>query len=431
MGILVALIALSILIFIHELGHFMVAKAVGIKVLEFALFMGPKIFSFQKGETVYSLRLIPMGGYCKMEGEGEASDDSRAFSNQAIWKRALVVAAGPIMNILTAFIFACIVLLNSGFYTNKITEFIENSPIEQAGAEIGDKFISYDGKKIQDPAWDLNIFMYGEDGSAKELVYFDVSRNEKVTKVIVPGKTETRYRLGFSAKVIDDTGTNIIEMIETDSPIQKAGMRRGDKIIKLDDTSVNSTVDIQNYLNKTREDKTAPVTITVERNGKVLIFENIIPFSDFQYTLGIDLEHKKGNILEVAGASFRYCISTTRYVLTTLKWLFTGVISMKELSGPVGIIGTVSSVVETQKTIGDALLNLISISGLISINLGIMNLIPFPALDGSMLLILLIEKIRGKPIPQERVGIISFVGFILLIGVLIITLFNDIPRLFF
>lgn len=430
MGILVALIALSILIFLHELGHFMVAKAVGIKVLEFALFMGPKIFSFQKGETVYSLRLIPMGGFCKMEGEGESSDDSRAFSNQAIWKRALVIAAGPIMNILTAFIFASIFLSSSGFYTNKITEFYENSPIELAGAEIGDKFISYDGKKIHDPASDLTIFMYGEDGSAKDLVYFDVSQNKKVTKVIVPGKTETRYRLGFSAKVIDDVGTNIIDMIETNSPIEKAGMKRGDKIIKLDDTMVETTVDIQNYLNKTREDKTAPITITVERNGKNLVFENIMPFSDFQYTLGVNLEYKKGNIIEVAGASFRYCLSTTRNVFITLKWLFTGVVSVKELSGPVGIIGAVGSVVETQKTFGDILLNLIYISSFISVNLGIMNLIPFPALDGSMLLILLIEKIKGRPIPQEKVGMISFVGFILLIGVLIITLFNDIPRWF-
>lgn len=430
MGILVALIALSILIFIHELGHFMVAKAVGIKVTEFALFMGPKLFSFQKGETVYSLRLIPMGGYCKMEGEGESSDDSRAFSNQAIWKRALVVAAGPIMNILAAFIFAGIVLSTSGFYTNKITEFYKNSPIEQAGAEIGDRFISYDGKRIHDPASDLNIFMYGEDGSAKDLVYYDASQNKKVIKAIVPAKTETRFRLGFSAKVINDAGTNIIEMIETDSPLNKVGIKRGDKIIKLDETTVSSTVDIQNYLNKTREDKTAPLNITIERNGSILSFENITPFSDFQYTLGINLEYKKGNILEVAGASFRYCLSTARNVLITLKWLFTGVVSMKELSGPIGIIGTVGSVVETQKTIGDILLNLVYMSSFISINLGIMNLIPFPALDGSMLLILFIEKIRGKPIQQEKVGMISFIGFILLIGVLIFTLFNDIPRWF-
>lgn len=144
----------------------------------------------------------------------------------------------------------------------------------------------------------------------------------------------------------------------------------------------------------------------------------------------MELEYRKGNILEVAGASFRYCLSTIRNVLITLRWLFTGIVSAKELSGPVGIIGTVGSVVETQKTVRDVLLNLFYVSSFISINLGVMNLIPFPALDGSMLLILIIEKIRGKPIQQEKIGLISFIGFIMLVGILIFTLFNDIPRFF-
>lgn len=430
MGIIVALIALSILILVHELGHYLAAKAVGIKVLEFALFMGPKLFSFKKGETEYSLRLIPMGGFCKMEGEGESSDDSRAFSNQPIWKRAIVIAAGPILNILLAFILASIVLSVSGFYTNKFTKFTDNSPVKLAGAEIGDRFISYDGRRILDPASDVDIFMYAEDGSAKELVYFDVSENKKVTKHIAPARTETQIRLGFSAEEENGVITNKIAIVEPDSPLNKAGIKRGDRIIKLDDTYVSNRDEIVKYLNQTRTDKTAPLTITVERNGKELTFENIVPFADYQYTLGIDLEYKKGNIFEVIGASVKYCLSNIRNVLISLKWLFTGVVSANELSGPVGIIGTVGTVVETQKSFKDVLLNLAYISSFISINLGVMNLIPFPALDGSILLILIIEKIRGKPIQQEKIGIISFIGFILLIGVLIFTLFNDIPRWF-
>lgn len=430
MGIVVALIALSVLIIIHELGHFFAAKAVGIKVLEFSLFMGPKLFSITKGETTYSLRLIPMGGYVRMEGEEESSDDARAFSNQSVGKRALVIAAGPVLNILAAFIFAVIFLSNTGFYTNTITEFYEGSVIQKAGAEIGDRLISYDGKRLYEPASDLNLFMYGEDGTEKELIYFDVSENKKVTKTILPGRTATRFRLGFTAQIAGNQGTNVIEDIETDSPLRAAGIKRGDRIIKLDDTVISSTPDIQNYLNVTRQDKTAPLTVTVERNGEELVFENIAPFSDYQYTLAVNLEHKKGNILEVAGASVKYCVATARNVLMTLKWLINGTISFKEVSGPVGIIGAVGSVVETQQPVGQILLNLLYISSFISINLGIMNLIPFPALDGSMLVILLIEKIRGRPIAQEKVGMISFVGFILLIGLLIVTSFNDILRLF-
>lgn len=363
-----------------------------------------------------------------MEGEEESSDDARAYSNQPVGKRALVIAAGPVMNILAAFIFASIFLANTGFYTNTITEFYEDSVIQAAGAEVGDKFISYGGKRLYEPASDLNLFMYGEDGSERELVYYDVSENKKVTKMITPGRTPTRVRLGFSAQVEGNIGTNVIDILETDSPLMKAGVKRGDRIIKLDDTEVFNVPDIQNYLNITRTDKLAPLSITVERNGKVLIFEDIKPFSDFNYTLAINLEHKKGNVFEVMGASVKFCLSTARNVLMTLKWLFNGTISIKELSGPVGIIGAVGSVVETEQSVRQILLNLIYMGSFISINLGIMNLIPFPALDGSMLVILLIEKIRGRPIPQERVGMISFIGFILLMGILVITLFNDIPR---
>ncbi len=428
MSILVALVALSLLILIHELGHFIAAKAVGIKVLEFSMFMGPKLFSFTKGETTYSLRLIPMGGFVKMEGEEESSDDARAFSKQSVGKRALVIGAGPFMNILSAFIFAIIFITPTGFYTNKVTEMTDNSPLKQAGVEIGDHFLSYGGKKIYDPAADLNVFMYGEDGRDKELVYLDTSNNQKVTKIITPGRTETRFRLGFTAKVMGNEGTNIIDMIETDSPLQKAGIKRGDKIIKLDDTEVKNTQEIITYLNVTRPNKSEPLKITVDRDGKITTFDNIQPFSDFQYTLGVNLEHKKGTFGEVLKASYRYSVSTIRNVLISLKWLFNGTVSFKELSGPVGIIGTVGSVVETKQPVSDIILNLIYLCSFISINLGIMNLIPFPALDGSMLLILLIEKIRGKPLPQEKVGMISMVGFVLLIFVLIATLFNDIPR---
>ncbi|NLU52341.1 MAG: RIP metalloprotease RseP [Clostridiaceae bacterium] len=428
MSILVALIALSLLIIIHELGHFLAAKAVGIKVLEFSLFMGPKLFSFKKGETEYSLRLIPMGGFVKMEGEDEESDDARAFSNQPVWKRAVAVSAGPILNIVFAFILAVIVISQSGFTTNTITQLTDNSPLKEIGAEVGDKLISYGGKRIFDPSLDIVTFLYGEDGRAKKITYFDVSENRKVTKTAAPGKTAVRYRLGFTAKLIDNEGSNIIEMIEVDSPLEKAGIKRGDKIIRLDDTEVNSTNDIINYLNNERQDKSAPLTVTVERDGKILTFENIVPFSDFSYTLGVGLEYRKGNAFEVIGASFRYSVSTIRNVLISLGWLIDGTVSFKELSGPVGIIGSVGSVVESQQPVNVIIINLMYLCAFISINLGVMNLLPIPALDGSHLLILLIEKVRGKPLPQEKVGLISMIGFVLLIFLLIGTLINDIPR---
>jgi regulator of sigma E protease len=431
MGILVALIALSFLILIHELGHFIAAKSVGIKVLEFSIFMGPKLFSVKKGETVYSLRLIPMGGYVKMEDDDEeASDDIRSFTRQPIWKRALVIGSGPVMNIILAFVLAAIVLSSVGYATNRVSYLGENSPLRAAGMEQGDRLISYAGKRLYDPASDISIMLYGEDGSPKDIIYEDADTGERVTRTITPARTQTIWRLGFTAVAENGVGTNEIQMMEDDSPLRAAGIRRGDIVTKIDGIPVNSTREIQQVLNVTRPDKEAPLTIEVSRNGKTLIFENIKPYPYSQFTLDLGFERQKGSFFGTIKAAWNFSVSTIRNVFVTLGWLFNGTISFRELSGPVGIIGSVGSVVQEKQPVSDIILNLMYLSAFISINLGVMNLLPFPALDGSILLILLIEKIRGKPMPQERVGLISMIGFMLLICFLIATLFNDIPRWF-
>jgi len=431
MGILVALIALSVLILIHELGHFLAAKAVGIKVLEFSIFMGPKLFSVKRGETVYSLRLIPMGGFVRMEGEEETSDDERSFTMQPPWKRALVIGSGPAMNILLAFLMAAIVLSSVGYYTNRISYLGENSPLKEAGIDIGDRLISYAGKRLFEPGSDLGILMYAEDGTPKQVVYEDADTGKKVTAVVTPARTQTIWRLGFTAVSENGVGTNQIQLIEDDSPLRAAGIRRGDIIVKVDGIPVSSTRDIQQVLNVTRSDKSAPLTLEVLRNGRLLVFENIKPYQYSQYTLDLGFERRKGDVFGAIGAAGRFSVSTIRNVFVTLGWLFKGNVSFRELSGPVGIIGSVGSVVQEREPISEKVMNLLYLSAFIGINLGVMNLLPIPALDGSMLLIIVIEKIRGKPLPREKVGMVSMIGFMLLIGLLIATLFNDIPRWFF
>jgi regulator of sigma E protease len=430
MGILVALAALSILILFHEIGHFTAAKAVGIKVLEFSMFMGPKLFSFRKGETVYSLRLIPMGGYVKMEGEEESSDDARSFSRQPVWKRALVISAGPAMNIILAFVLAIIVISSTGYFTNKVSELGEDSPLKAIGMEIGDKLLSYDGKKLFDPNLDYGVMMYGENGSHKNVEYYDASENKKVSAVIRPARTNIVYRLGFTAVAENGAGTNQIQMIDDDSPLRAAGVKRGDIIVEIDGIPVGSTKDISDVLNNLRPDKEAPLSLVVVRNGIRYEISGIKPYPYYQYTLSLNFERANGSFFGNVGAAFNYSVSTIRSVFITVGWLFNGTISFRELSGPVGIIGSVGSVVQEKEPVPVIILNLISLCAFISINLGVMNLLPFPALDGSILVFLLVEKLRGKPIPQEKIGMVSMVGFMLLICLLIATLFNDIPRWF-
>ena len=150
MTIIYAIIMFCLLIFIHELGHFMAAKACGVKVNEFALGMGPAIFKKQKGETLYALRAIPIGGYCAMEGEDEESEDARAFNNKPAWKKAIIVVAGAAMNLILCILFLIIIALYTGTVTTTIDQVTAGSPAEAAGIQSGDKIVAVDQKKTDD-----------------------------------------------------------------------------------------------------------------------------------------------------------------------------------------------------------------------------------------------------------------------------------------
>ena len=168
--ILIGVFLFSFIIFAHEFGHFITAKASGIKVNEFALGMGPKIFSFGKGETKYSLRLFPIGGFCAMEGEDEDSEDERAFGNKAVWKRMIVVVAGAIMNMIVGLLFVAILLSQKDvFVTTTIAKFTENSATQAAGLEAGDEFYSIDGYRIHNDR-DLSCALSLADPQSVDLV---------------------------------------------------------------------------------------------------------------------------------------------------------------------------------------------------------------------------------------------------------------------
>ncbi len=427
MNLIVALAVLSLLILVHELGHFAVAKACGMRVLEFSMFMGPKLLAFKKGETQYTLRLIPMGGYVKLEGEETASDDPRAFNRQKIWKRALVMAAGSVMNILLAFVLISAYTLSAGTLGSRVESFGPDSPLQAAGMAVGDRLVSWDGRAIHDLNTDLTMFLYKADEAPFEVAWEDSAGVRRSATITLP-RTEPTYRLGFSVTLENDVASNLIDFVEPDSPMQLAGLKHGDRIVRIDGVAVTTRDEIVAYLNEGRPEGNPPVTLMVQREEQSLIFRDIEPFMDSQFYLDTGFVIEKPSFLGSLAAGWRYSLSTIRMVLTTLGWLLTGQISFSNLSGPVGIVGTIGTVVEREITFSDKLLSLASLGALLSLNLGVMNLIPFPALDGSKLVLLLIEKVRRKPLPPEKEGLISLIGFALLILVLVATLVNDIPR---
>ncbi|HHW49670.1 MAG TPA: RIP metalloprotease RseP [Clostridiaceae bacterium] len=425
MSILLGIIALSVLIIVHELGHFIVAKLSDIKVLEFSIFMGPKLFSVKRGETVYSVRAVPLGGFVRMEGEEEASEDERAFNKKPLLTRAAVIAAGPVMNFLVAVITIVAIVSVTGYHTTEIGRVSPGSPAFQAGLRTGDKIIKYGGKRVYHPA-DISLFVYGTRGAPVDV---EVLRNGNIEKTrLVPEKIErNRYLLGFIPKADYGSGSNVVAdnaYAETD---KDNGFRPGDEIIRLNDVKVSSGKDIRDFM---KINKGNPIKVTVLRNGKehVLTVTPIPSAGEEQYGIGIGFKKGSGGVLPTVKHSLIQAFSIARNVYYSLIWLITGRVSLTQMSGPVGIVSTIGDVVEQSPTILDKLINLLSMLSFIGINLGIFNLIPFPALDGSKILLIAIEGIRKKAIPPEKEAFISFIGFVLLILLAIFTTYNDIFR---
>ncbi len=429
MGILLAIVVLSFLIIIHELGHFLVAKAFKVKVNEFSLFMGPKLFSFQKGETTYSLRLIPLGGYVKMEGEEEESDDERAYNKKPVGVRSAIIAAGPVMNILIALIFAFILMAQSGYNTTQVKAVLPGSVAEQAGIKVGDTLEKYNGKAVLLPT-DLEMFAYPLTNESVDLQYERNGETQNIT--ITPNREQDGYMLGFTPKdnkSLDGADSNLVAQVSDKSPAEEAGLKEGDRIIKLNGLDINSRRDISKLVDEMGNKE---ITITVDRAGKVQELKPIKPVARKTAewkAIGLEFEYSKGGFINTMKASIDYTISTSRSIYYSIGWLITNTVPISELSGPVGITSLISDVVQLSPSLRDKVLRLISITAMISINLGLVNLIPFPALDGSKLLLLLVEKIRRKPLNPEKEAMITMVGFVLLIALMIYVTWNDILKL--
>jgi len=327
--ILYAILMFSVLIFVHEFGHFISAKSFGIKVNKFALGMGPVLLKKQKGDTEYSLRLFPIGGFCAMEGEDEDSDDERAFNNKKAWQKIIVVCAGSLMNLILAIILMIIVM----FYI----------------------------------------------GSA----------------------------------------TTTLDEIVADSPAMTAGLQSGDEIIALDGEPVKNWGDVTDYLSASKE-KT--VTVTVSRDGEELdLVSSFTESTDGRQTIGI-IPKLERNPASAVGDGFTATYNMGKMMLNVIRQLFTGDVSIKELSGPVGIVYMTGVTVEA------GFVNFVYFMALLSLNLAIINMLPLPALDGGRLLFILARKITGKAITDDMEGKIHFIGIMLLFGLMIYITWNDIIR---
>lgn len=426
LNILVAIIIFSVIVVFHELGHFLLAKKNGIEVTEFSLGMGPRLLSTVKGNTRYSLKLFPIGGSCMMVGEDGEEDGPGSFGHASVWGRISVVAAGPIFNFILAFVFALVITSVMGYDLPKVLSVEENSPAEKAGLQVGDIITSFQGKHIS-IGRDISLYesLYGMQ---QDQIKMTVKRDGKKIDLNFKAASEKKYMLGFS--YVPDGEPEITEVF-VDGAMMKAGVLAGDVITAVDGTKVSTGEELQTYLGEHPLGENA-VTITVSRDGKEKEF-TVQPTVRTQVSTGFvyNLYREKTNffgVLKYSAVEVRYWISST---IDSLGLLIKGTFRVNDLSGPVGIVDAIGSSVEEAKSEGTVVMwmQMFYWAILLSANLGVMNLLPLPALDGGRLVFLLIEAVTKKKVNPNIEGMIHFAGFVLLMALMVFVFMNDIKRL--
>lgn len=443
MNIIIALIMLSVIVAMHEFGHFIIAKARGITVKEFSIGMGPRLFSFERGGTRYSLKLLPIGGSCAMgEDEVAGDNDLNAFNNKGVWSRIAVIFAGPLFNFILAFIFALIVIGIVGYDPAYVLSVSPNQAAESAGLEPGDLITSINGKKIVIGRELATYFAFHElDGTQITIEYNHYENygedNEVVTKELITYTPVYRkeYMLGFYYNGTTTSGKAVISDIIEGYPMEAAGLKAEDVITAIDGTAINTASELSQYLSD-HPLFDQPIHLTYERNGVAETVEITPLFVSEGYSLGFSYNYnyrEKTNLFGVIKYSFyevKYWIVST---VGSLGKLITGQLSTNDIGGPVRIVDEIGNVVEESKDDGTlyVILNLLNWCILLSANLGVMNLLPIPALDGGRLLFLFLEVVRGKPIDKEKEGMVHLVGIVLLMILMAFIFFNDIKNIFF
>lgn len=427
MHIVIAIIILAAVIMFHELGHFLAARACGITVVEFAFGFGPKIISGKKGDTTYSWRLIPIGGMCQMLGEDEENDSPGSFQNAKVWQRIIVVAAGPGFNFILALIAAMIVIFSAGADPASVLEVNPGSPAESAGLLPGDLITSYEGSDIMN-ARELYTFMR-LDPVPKDSVDLTVERDGKRIRISYPPEVTGSYMLGYTFS--PDELPAEIGALTDGLPMKEAGVQIGDVITEINGVPVKSGAELAAYLQENPLDG-SPVSLTYMHNTHELTAElTPVYYESASVGFAFNMAREKQDFISSVAYSFgevRYWLDVT---VKSLVRLLTGRFALSDLSGPVGIVTAVGKVYQEAAPEGAfiVLMNMMSMLILISANVGVMNLLPLPALDGGRLIFLIIEAIRRKRVKQSIEGTIHFIGFAALMALMVFIVFQDIARL--
>ena len=408
----IAVLFFGVIIFIHEFGHFIFAKLFGVKVNEFAIGMGPTIFKKQGKETKYALRLLPFGGFVSMEGEEEKSEDSRAFCNQKVYKRMIIIAAGAVMNLILGFI-VCIFLVSSSELvgTNQILQFYEGAVSSQSGLAVGDKIIEIDGKRVYSD-YDISFFMQ-RNGSGK----YDFTVERDGEKLFLEDVTFAKRTSGNFYYRED------CSVYEVSAALKDQGVKDDDIIVSINGTDVTSSEELIALINA---DKDYTYNLVLNRSGEEVALSDVAFATATVFDFSILGEDK--NVFNVLGSAFGYSLSMGRMVYLSLFDLIRGQYGLNDLAGPIGTVSVIADIAQSSMVNVDWS-GLFMMMAMITINIGLFNLLPVPALDGGHLFFMVFEIIFRKPVPQKYESWIHAAGLVLLLIFMAVISFSDIWKL--
>lgn len=425
--IIAALVVLGIVVFFHELGHFLAAKRQGIKVEQFAIGFPPKLFAFKRGETEYRICAIPCGGYIKMAGENpdeELKGEPWEFRSASIGKRMKIVTAGPLMNFALGFVlFSLIAMLGIPTYSNIVGKVEKDSFAQMAGILAGDKIIRINDVKTNN--WTELISALSSSSGKVELTI--LRDNQEIRKEIIREKKDKDKEIGISPYV----STKLKEVMKG-SPAQKAGLKKGDVVTSINGKQIFQWDEMAGII---RKNPGKELVFGINREGKLLDVK-IIPAAKPGYDADKKKEIKVGSI-GILSCSEMYRVNpltalwhgllqtwATIQVIYLILWqLIQGALSYKLLAGPIGIVQMSGE----QAQLG--LTYFLGFIAMLSVNLGVVNLLPLPILDGGHVLFLTIEKIRGKALSIKTQTAIQWVGITIIVGLTLLVSNNDIRRL--
>lgn len=424
---------LGVLIFVHELGHFLVAKKIGIRIDRFSLGFPPKLIGKKIGDTEYCLSWIPLGGYVKMAGEHpnekELTGAPWEFQSRKVWERMVVVFAGPAMNFVTAVLIFWGMIGFGGlitFQTTQIGEIEVNSLAAQAGFQVGDRVLSVAGLLVEE--WS-DIYNTIEEYEGSTLI-IEVDRKGEVQRLTLSREEieETQdFTLGLSPLIGTEVGS-----VRKNKPAHKIGLRPGDTIVAIDGQPVLRWDEMAELIHAkpgvpilvkwVREDRTFEVEITPEKQETMSAEGK--PEEIGLIGIGPKVGRKRVGVLLSLRLSFRQTLFVTETTVILVKKLILRQISAKLIGGPISIARMAG------ETARSGLIYLFGLMAVLSVNLAILNILPIPILDGGHILFLIFEGVTRRPLSLKKRGILQQIGLAFLVLFMIYVTYNDILKLF-